>query len=61
MGGPVGALVPGLIEQRLRAKFKNAGDSPRASRERKTSRSKASASQTKREKSTRGKKRTTES
>ena len=24
MGGPVGALVPGLIEQRLRAKFKTA-------------------------------------
>jgi pantetheine-phosphate adenylyltransferase len=46
MGGPVGALVPGLIEQRLRAKFKNAG-AP------KKSRSKATAASSKR-----GKKRT---
>jgi len=36
MGGPVGALVPGLIEQRLRAKFKNTGPAKR-------SRSKATA------------------
>ena len=50
MGGPVGALVPGLIEQRLRAKFKTVGDSTKGSR------LKASASQSKR-----GKKRTTKS
>jgi pantetheine-phosphate adenylyltransferase len=47
MGGPVGALVPGLIEQRLRAKFKTVT---------KRSRSKATAPQGRR-----GKKRTTKS
>lgn len=52
MGGPVGALVPGLIEQRLRAKFKST-DSPK--------RSKAGAPRSKREQSKRRKKRTTKS
>jgi pantetheine-phosphate adenylyltransferase len=53
MGGPVGALVPGLIEQRLRAKFKGTDDSPK--------RSKAGAPRSKREQSKRGKKRTMKS
>src|SRR5258706_12073184 len=48
MGGPVGALVPGLIEQRLRAKFKNTSPANR-------SRSKATALP-----SRRGKKRSTQ-